>query len=53
MALETRIAEHHWDRTRNRDRDATYNRMTLAELQREPRPASTGRRTSPASASKA
>jgi putative endopeptidase len=33
MALETQIAEHHWDRTRNRDRDATYNRMTLAELQ--------------------
>ena len=32
MALETAIAEKHWDRARNRDRDATYNKMTVAEL---------------------
>jgi putative endopeptidase len=32
LALETAMAGAHWDRTRNRDRNATYNRMTLAEL---------------------
>ena len=32
MALETAIAEKHWDRARTRDRDATYNKMTVAEL---------------------
>ncbi|MEZ5293211.1 MAG: M13 family metallopeptidase [Vicinamibacterales bacterium] len=32
LALETAIAEKQWDRARNRDRDATYNRMTVAEL---------------------
>ncbi len=32
MALETAIAEKHWDRARSRDRDATYNKMTVAEL---------------------
>jgi len=32
LALETKIAEQHWDRARNRDRDATYNKMTVAEL---------------------
>jgi putative endopeptidase len=35
LALETRIAERQWDRTRNRDRDLTYNRMRLEALQRE------------------
>jgi putative endopeptidase len=33
MALETAIAEAHWDRVRNRDREATYNLKTVAELQ--------------------
>ena len=32
LALETRLAEQHWERARNRDRDATYNKMTIAEL---------------------
>jgi putative endopeptidase len=32
MALETRLAAAHWDRVRNRDVIATYNRMTLAEV---------------------
>lgn len=31
FALETAIAEAHWTRTQNRDRNATYNRMTVAE----------------------
>jgi putative endopeptidase len=34
MALETAIADAHWDRVRNRDREATYNLMTATELQR-------------------
>jgi predicted metalloendopeptidase len=37
LALETRLAEKQWDRVRNRDRDATYNKLTVAELaQRAP-----------------
>jgi len=32
MALETSLANIQWDRTRNRDRNATYNKMTVAEL---------------------
>ncbi len=32
IALERAIAEKHWDRVRNRDRDATYNKKTVAEL---------------------
>ena len=32
MALETRLAQAQWDRARNRDRDATYTKMTAAEL---------------------
>ena len=32
LALETAIAGKQWDRVRNRDRNATYNRMTVAEL---------------------
>ena len=32
VALETAIAAQHWDRVRNRDRNATYNKMTVAEL---------------------
>ncbi len=32
VALETRLAENHWDRARNRDRNATYNRYSLEEL---------------------
>ena len=31
MALETRLAEHHWERVRNRDRNATYNRLSLED----------------------
>ncbi len=32
MALETTLAEKSWDRARNRDREATYNPKTVAEL---------------------
>ena len=32
LDLETAIAKNHWDRARNRDRNATYNKMTMAEL---------------------
>ncbi|MEO6529215.1 MAG: M13 family metallopeptidase [Gemmatimonadaceae bacterium] len=32
LALESALAAKQWDRTRNRDRNATYNRMTVAEL---------------------
>jgi putative endopeptidase len=33
VALETRIAEAHWTRAESRNRDRTYNPMTLAELE--------------------
>ena len=32
IELETEIAKLHWTRTRNRDRDATYHRLTFNEL---------------------
>ena len=32
LALETKIAEAQWDRAKNRDRDATYNRMSVDAL---------------------
>ncbi len=32
LALETRIAGAQWDRARNRDRDATYNKVSVASL---------------------
>ncbi|HEV7705959.1 MAG TPA: M13 family metallopeptidase N-terminal domain-containing protein, partial [Gemmatimonadaceae bacterium] len=32
LALETQIATPQWERARNRDRDATYNKMTVTEL---------------------
>jgi len=32
LALETRLAQAHWSRIQNRDRNATYNRMTPDEL---------------------
>ncbi|HQV32056.1 MAG TPA: M13-type metalloendopeptidase [Calditrichia bacterium] len=32
MALETALAEHHWDRAKNRNRDLTYNKYSVAEL---------------------
>ncbi|TRW49683.1 M13 family metallopeptidase [Aliidiomarina halalkaliphila] len=32
LAVETAIAEHHWTRIQNRDRLATYNKLTIAEL---------------------
>jgi len=33
VAMETRIAQVHWTRAQSRDRDKTYNLMTLAQLQ--------------------
>jgi putative endopeptidase len=33
VALETKIAEAHWTRAESRNRDKTYNPMTLAQLQ--------------------
>jgi putative endopeptidase len=33
VALETNLAKLQWDRARNRDRNATYNKMTVASLQ--------------------
>ena len=32
VAFETQLAGRQWDRARNRDRNATYNRMTVAQL---------------------
>ena len=32
LALETAIATPQWDRARSRNRDSTYNRMTVAQL---------------------
>ena len=32
LALETAIATKQWDRVKSRDRNATYNKMTVAEL---------------------
>ena len=32
LALETEIATPQWDRAHNRDRNATYNKMTVADL---------------------
>ena len=34
LAMETKIAEAHWTRSEGRDRDKTYNPMTLAELEK-------------------
>ncbi|MDX1741702.1 MAG: M13-type metalloendopeptidase, partial [Rhodothermales bacterium] len=31
LDIETRLAEHHWTRVRNRDREATYNKYSIAE----------------------
>jgi putative endopeptidase len=33
LDLETRLAEAHWERARNRDREATYNLKSVAELE--------------------
>ncbi|WP_432524637.1 M13 family metallopeptidase [Kineococcus sp. SYSU DK006] len=33
LALETELASHHWDRVRNRDANATYNKLDRAGLQ--------------------
>ncbi|MBX3204916.1 MAG: M13 family metallopeptidase [Labilithrix sp.] len=35
LALETKIAEHHWPIADRRERDKTYNPRTLAELEKE------------------
>ncbi len=32
MALETQLAEHHWDKVDNRDPEKRYNKLTDAEL---------------------
>ena len=32
LALETQIAQKQWDRVKNRDRNATYNKMSLADF---------------------
>jgi len=32
LALETEIASHHWDQVRDRDANATYNKLTLDEF---------------------
>ncbi len=32
LALETELAKRHWDRVKNRDTEATYNRMSVSEL---------------------
>jgi len=34
VALETKMAEAHWTRAEGRDRDKTYNPMTIAELEK-------------------
>ncbi|HSP79176.1 MAG TPA: M13 family metallopeptidase [Myxococcaceae bacterium] len=34
LALETSLAEKHWERVRNRDREATYNLKSVAELEK-------------------
>ncbi len=34
LALETKIAEKHWDRAQLRDRDRTYNLISFAELEK-------------------
>jgi predicted metalloendopeptidase len=33
FALETKIAQDHWDKVERRNRDLTYNKMTMAELE--------------------
>ena len=33
VSLETELAKQQWDRARNRDRNATYNKMTIGTLQ--------------------
>ncbi len=33
MEIETALAEHHWTATENRDRDKTYNKTAINELQ--------------------
>jgi len=32
MSIETRLAQHHWDRVRSRDRTLTYNKMNRDSL---------------------
>ena len=34
VAMETKIAEAHWTRAESRDRDKTYNLMTIADLEK-------------------
>jgi putative endopeptidase len=33
VAMETKLAQAHWTRAQNRDRDKTYNAMSLADLE--------------------
>ncbi|HET7232325.1 MAG TPA: M13-type metalloendopeptidase [Longimicrobium sp.] len=34
LALETQLAQKQWDRVRSRNRDLTYNKMSVADLQK-------------------
>jgi predicted metalloendopeptidase len=34
MAFETQLAQRQWDRVRSRNRDLSYNKMSIADLQR-------------------
>jgi putative endopeptidase len=34
LELETAVAKHHWDRVKRRDRTLTYNKKTLAEVEK-------------------
>ena len=34
MAIETKIAAHHWDRVKRRDRDLNYNKKSVEELEK-------------------
>jgi predicted metalloendopeptidase len=34
MAFETQLAQRQWDRVRSRNRDLTYNKMSVADLQK-------------------
>lgn len=34
MRIETELAEHHWTRVKNRDRNLTYNKKNISELEK-------------------
>jgi putative endopeptidase len=35
LTLETTISTSHWDRAKNRNKDLTYNKMTIAEIEKK------------------